>query len=73
MAQFGLGQRLKASREAKGLTLEFVGTEVDRNARSVARWEDGETEPSIEQLVQLAELYGVTTEYLIHGDAVCSS
>ena len=68
MAWTGLGQRLRRSREQRGLQLAQVANALECDVRTLYRWERDEFEPSIRMLARLSELYGVTPNYLVHGD-----
>jgi transcriptional regulator with XRE-family HTH domain len=56
--------RLRAAREAVGLSRERAAIAVDRSYRSICNYEDGQCVPSASVLVALAEVYGVTVEDL---------
>ncbi len=53
------GARLKALREAAGLTGQQVGAYVDRDRTWVYNLEAGRSDTTLVQLGRLAELYGV--------------
>jgi transcriptional regulator with XRE-family HTH domain len=63
----GLGGRLRAAREAAGMTQAEVAAELSTTTRSIRRFEAGEYEPSMKQLVRLATAYEVTTDQLLFG------
>ena len=67
MGASGFNTRLRAARDRLGLTREYVATYLGCNTSTLKRWERGEFEPSISMLVRLADLYGVTANYLVHG------
>jgi transcriptional regulator with XRE-family HTH domain len=67
MALPGFSDRLRAARDRLGLTREQVATRLRCNVSTLKRWENGDYEPSIATLARLADLYGVTANYLIHG------
>lgn len=67
MSLTGLGGRLRAAREQKGLLPSKVAESLECDVRTIYRWERGEFEPSIAALARLAELYGVTPNYLVMG------
>lgn len=69
MALSGLGERLRQAREARGLVRADVAGELDISERTLARWERGDFEPSLETLGTLAELYRVPLADLIVGNA----
>jgi Zn-dependent peptidase ImmA (M78 family) len=48
-----------------GLSVEEVSGSVGVGRREIERWEEGLAEPSVEQLWELAELYGRGTDYFL--------
>lgn len=64
----GLGERLRRAREQRGLLATKVAELLGCDVRTLYRWERDEFEPSIGMLARLSELYGVTPNYLVHGD-----
>lgn len=57
--------RLKNLRLEKGLTLEQFGKLFDVSKQGVSHWETGIRYPSLPVLVQIAEFYAVSTDYLL--------
>lgn len=67
-----LGERIKACRQAAGLSQEMVADRVGVSRQAVTKWEADQSAPSAEHLLQLAQLFGTTAELLPHsgdGDA----
>jgi transcriptional regulator with XRE-family HTH domain len=62
------GKRLRAAREAYGVTQEAVGFEVGVTNATVSKWETGRSEPTLLQLVALAGLLGRSTDYFLRPD-----
>jgi transcriptional regulator with XRE-family HTH domain len=62
--------RLRAAREAAGLSRERAAIAVDRSYRSICNYEDGRGVPSARTLIALAEVYGVAVEDLVDPEAV---
>ncbi len=56
--------RLKECREAAGLSQKEVAITLGIRAPSVSNWERGKTNPTHENLMQLANLYNVSVDYL---------
>lgn len=54
-----LGDRIRNARRRALLTREDVATAVEVDADTVARWERGETEPRVSQLVAIAKACSV--------------
>lgn len=57
--------RIKEVREQRGLTQKYVALSLGVKGPSVSAWESGKTFPSAENLAALAELYGVSIDYLM--------
>lgn len=57
--------RIKECRLRSGLSQKYVAATLGVSAPSVSDWESGKTKPVMENLVALAALYGVTTDYLL--------
>ena len=60
-----LSERLKELREQHHLTQAQLAKHMDVTRSSVNAWEMGITLPSIAKLVQLAELFHISTDYLL--------
>ena len=60
-----LAERLKRARENANFTQLDVKKGTGINNKSISNWEHEVSSPSPEDLKILAELYGVTTDYLI--------
>jgi transcriptional regulator with XRE-family HTH domain len=57
--------RLRAAREAAGLSRERVAIAIGRSWRSICNYEGGHAAPSAHSLLALAELYGVAVDDLL--------
>ena len=57
--------RLRECRENAKLSQKYVALTLGIAAPSVANWERGKTNPSHENIVKLADLYGVSVDYLL--------
>lgn len=67
-ASITLGQRIRARREAAGLTQEKLATHCGVSRAAVAQWEAGVTRPSLDNLVKAADTLGVWLSWLTMGD-----
>ena len=63
------GERLRAAREARGVTQEVIGFEVGVTKATVSKWETGRSEPTLSQLAMLAEVLQTTTDALVRNVA----
>lgn len=61
----GVGPRLRALRRARGVTLETLSKETGLAASTLSRLENGKLHPTLEQLLPLARVHGVTLDELV--------
>lgn len=61
--------KLRYCRELKNMSQKYVALTVGVSAPMVSQWESGKKEPSKESLVKLADLFGVTTDYLLDHES----
>ena len=57
--------RLLELRNEKGLSQRAIAKEMFVSQGTYNNWENGKTQPSIEQLKRLSVLFGVSVDYLI--------
>ncbi len=60
-----LGERLKMYRTQKGLSQEKIAEMLDVSRQAVTKWEAGQTTPSSDNLIALANLYDVSLDELM--------
>ena len=58
-------ERLSVMRKKASLTQAEVAEKLNVSFQAVSQWERGETTPEIDKLPELADLYGVTTDWLL--------
>lgn len=63
-----LGKRLRSARERKKLKQTEVKVRTGINNKTLSGYENGVSEPDAETLRILANLYDVTTDYLLGSD-----
>ena len=56
---------IKKARIAAGLSQKYIALTLNVASPSVCNWERGKTTPTPEKLAALADLLGVTTDYLL--------
>ena len=61
-------ERLKECRVQAGYTQKYIALTVGVAMPTVSQWESGIKSPSVENLVRLADLYGVTVDHLLGRD-----
>lgn len=68
-----MSYRFREAREKAGLTAAEVARRIGISQPAVSQWDSGVKVPSVEMLCKLAELYCVTTDYLLGRDAMVDS
>ena len=59
--------RMVKARSNANMTQAFVAEKLDVTSQAVSLWERGENAPDISKLAELAELYGITVDWLLTG------
>lgn len=62
-----LSERLKTLRKEAGLTQEEVAKKLGISRPAYTYWEKGEKKPTPDKLTQIANLFGVSTDYLLNN------
>ena len=60
-----LHKKLRALREERGMEQKDVARALGVNPSAVTRWESGEKRPELNNLVRLADLFGVSVDYIL--------
>lgn len=60
--------RLNQTRKERGFTAQRMADIMQVSIRTYRHWESGYSSPSLESLVQLADLLNVSTDYLLCRD-----
>lgn len=68
----GVSMRLKEIRLQKGLSQKKIADELGCSPNVYSRYETGDRQPSIEILIRLSEILGVTVDYMIENCNVAS-
>lgn len=55
----------REARKRAGIKAEQAASTLGVSITTIFSWERGDTNPSADRLVELAKLYGVTTDYLL--------
>lgn len=61
-------QNLKHARTSRGMTQEQAAERLHTTRQTISSYETGRTQPDIDTLLQLAEVYEVPLETLLYGD-----
>ena len=62
MRDYSFGNFISTLRERKGLYQYQLGVLVDVSDKAVSKWENGESEPSIDKLIKLSKYFGVNID-----------
>lgn len=60
-----LGQKITQLRKKSHLSQEALAEKMNVSRQAVFKWESNQSIPDIEKIVDLSELFGVTTDYLL--------
>lgn len=63
-----IANRLAAIRRERGYSQEALAAELGVSRQAVSKWERAESSPDTDNLIALAELYGMTLDQLIRED-----
>ena len=64
-----LGQNIANLRKARGLTQGQLAERFNYTDKAISKWEHGDVCPDVNTLAELADFFGVTTDYMIHYHA----
>lgn len=57
--------RLREIRKAKGISQVRLAIDLHTSQNTISRYETGEREPGIRELIQIADYFRVSVDYLI--------
>lgn len=60
-----LGQKIAQLRKKSHLSQEALAQKMNVSRQAVSKWESNQSIPDIEKIVDLSELFGVSTDYLL--------
>lgn len=63
-------KKINELRKKNNMSQEELASKLFVSSRAIIKWESGETEPSITNLNAIAEIFGVTTDYLLDRDEI---
>jgi transcriptional regulator with XRE-family HTH domain/ribosomal protein L40E len=62
-----IGERIYLERKRLGLSQSDLAQKIMVSTKAVSKWETGEAQPTLDNVARLAEVFGVTTDYLLSG------
>ena len=57
--------RLKEIRKAKGISQLKLAMDLNTNQNTISRYETGEREPGIAELIRIADYFHISVDYLL--------
>lgn len=63
-----LGKRIRELRKANRLSQVSLAAKLGVSKQSISNWENGNILPSIDILIRLADVFSVSTDYLLGRD-----
>ena len=57
--------RLKEIRSSKGISQLKIAMDLNMNQNTISRYETGEHEPGINELIKIADYFNVSIDYLL--------
>ena len=64
-----IGERLTELRKSRGLSQEELAAQLTLTRQTISKWELGQSSPDIEYVIALCDLFGVSADYLLKGEA----
>ena len=63
-----LADKIIKCRKKNGWSQEELAYKMDVSRQAVSKWESAQTVPDLQKILQLSQLFGVTTDYLLKDD-----
>ena len=63
-----LADKIIENRKKNGWSQEELANRLGVSRQSVSKWESAQAVPDLKKILQLAEVFGVTTDYLIKDE-----
>ena len=57
--------RLKEIRKARGISQLKLAMDLNTNQNTISRYETGEREPGIKELIRIADYFNISIDYLL--------
>ncbi len=65
-----IGNRISELRKKHNYSQEYVAEQLDVSRQAVSKWEQDQTSPDTSNLIAIAELFGVSVEYIATGKTI---
>lgn len=67
------GEKLQVLRKSKGMSQEQLAAQITVSRQAVSKWELGESNPDLENVIQISDIFNVTTDYLLKDEEESST
>ena len=64
-----LGEKIRNLRKENKISQEALAEKLDVSRQSISLWENDQTMPSMENIISIANIFGVSTDTLLKEDA----
>jgi len=64
-SQMDLSEKILKLRKANGLSQDELSEQLNISRQSISKWESGQAMPELDKIVKLAEIFSVSTDYLL--------
>lgn len=62
-----IAERLQKLRKNAGYSQEQVAEMLGLSRQAISKWENGQVNPEIDNIIKLTEIYGVSADYILLG------
>lgn len=59
-----LAEKISEERKKNGWSQEELAEKLSVSRQSVSKWESGQSVPDLNRILEMARIFGVTTDYL---------
>ena len=63
-----IGEKIQALRKQRGMSQEQLADALSVSRQAVSKWETNESQPDIERLAEISDMFNVSVDYLIKGE-----
>lgn len=67
------GEKLQSLRKSKGMSQEQLAEQIAISRQAISKWELGESNPDLENIIQISNIFNVTTDYLLKDEQESST
>ena len=64
-----LAENIMEERKKNGWSQEELAEKLSVSRQAVSKWESAQSIPDLQRVIQLSEIFGVSTDYLLKDDA----